>query len=147
MVQPKRPVVCVLGQLGTRVGEHLLRRSHFHQFSHVEIGGPLGYPCRLLHVVGDDGDGVFCFSSRSVPRFAGGDGVQGRTGFIHQDDFGIDRQGPGDAQALLLAAGKAQCPAAPAGLDLFPQAGLGKAVFDDFVEFGLLFARPWIRGP
>ena len=35
-------------------------------------------------------------------------GVQGRGGLVHQQHLRLHRQGPGNAQALLLAAGKAQ---------------------------------------
>ena len=36
-----------------------------------------------------------------------GDGVKGRAGLIHEQYLRLDRQCPGDAQALLLSAGQA----------------------------------------
>ena len=53
----------------------------------------------------------------------GGDRVERRARLVHQDHFGIDRDGAGDAQALLLAAGEAGAGIVEAVLDLLPQAG------------------------
>jgi len=38
--------------------------------------------------------------------FAGGDGIERGAGLIHQQNLGFDGKRPGDAKALLLAAGK-----------------------------------------
>ncbi len=51
----------------------------------------------------------------------GGDGVQGRAGLVQQDHLGLDRQHPGDAQALLLAAGELQGGLPELVLDLVPE--------------------------
>ncbi len=40
---------------------------------------------------------------RTSPTFSG---VQGGGGFVEEDDFGVHGQGPGDGDALLLAAGE-----------------------------------------
>ena len=37
-----------------------------------------------------------------------GDRVEGRAGLVHQDDLGLDGDGAGDAEPLLLAAGKGE---------------------------------------
>ena len=49
---------------------------------------------------------------------------------------GLDRDGPGDAQALLLAAGEAGARLVKPVLHLFPQAGALEAGLDDLVELG-----------
>ena len=43
-----------------------------------------------------------------VLDLAGGDGVEGRAGLVHQQHLGLGGDGPGDAQPLLLAAGQAE---------------------------------------
>src|SRR5271170_7156100 len=48
----------VLGALVCGGGEHLARRVVFHHLAEIHEGGVVGHPSRLLHVVGDDGDGV-----------------------------------------------------------------------------------------
>ena len=39
-------------------GEYICGCTHFNQFSHMEIGGALGNPSRLLHLMGDDDNSV-----------------------------------------------------------------------------------------
>ncbi len=41
---------------------------------------------------------------------AGGDRVERRAGLVHQEHVGLDGDGPGDAEPLLLAAGQARAP-------------------------------------
>ena len=38
-----------------------------------------------------------------VLDLGGGDGVERRAGFVHEEDLGFDGEGPGDAEALLLS--------------------------------------------
>src|SRR5208283_5706663 len=62
-------------------------------------------------------------------------GVQSRTRLVHQQDFRVDSESAGDAEALLLAAGEAG-----AGfllqlvLDLVPQRRVLERFLDGFVE-------------
>ena len=60
---------------------------------------------------------------------------------------GLDGDGAGDEQALLLAAGQAGAGRVQAVGDLVPQAGALQRALDDVVELGLGVARPWMRGP
>ena len=88
-------------------------------------------PLRLLHVVRHDDDGHL-----------GGDvadglldpvrrrRVEGRARLVHQQHPWAHRQGAGDAQALLLAAGERATELAEAVLHLVPQAGLGEHLLD-----------------
>ena len=47
--------------------------------------------------------------------------VEGGGGLVHQQHFRVGRQGPGDAQPLLLAAGQVQGRDVQPVLDLVPQ--------------------------
>ena len=90
------------------MGKDFLGVAKLHHFPHQEEGDIVGNTGCLLHVVGDDDHGVFLLEFfHQVLDFHGGNGVQGGSGFVHQKDFRFHRQGPGDAQTLLLSAGKA----------------------------------------
>ena len=69
-----------------------------------------------------------------------GDGVQGGAGLVHEQDGGLDRDGAGDAQALLLAAGQPQPRPVEAVLDLVPQVGPAQGGLHQVVGVGLLDA-------
>ena len=73
--------------------------------------------------------------SSSILR--GGDGVERRTGLVHQDHVRVHRDGARDAQALLLPAGEAGAGMVEAVLHLFPQARLADTLFHNLVELGL----------
>src|SRR5699024_1898565 len=93
-----------------------------------EERGPVRYPGRLLHVVRDDDDRVITRQLiHQVLDLEGGDRVEGRTGFVHQDHLGVDRDGPRDAQALLLATRQGERAFLEVVLHLVPQRGLGQA--------------------
>src|SRR5690606_37687926 len=66
---------------------------------------------------------------------AGGDRIKGRAGFVHENDFGRHRNGAGNAQALLLPAGKTRPGLVQPGPDLIPQACLAQAVLDQIGQF------------
>jgi hypothetical protein len=103
--------------------EDLSVSAELDQLAHEHERGVVGDAGGLLHVVGDDDDRVVAFSARrSAPRSSRGDRVQGRAGLVHQQHFGLDGDGAGDAQALLLAAGQAERAFVQAVLDLVPQA-------------------------
>ena len=69
-----------------------------------------------------------------------GDGVQGGAGLVHEQDGGLDRDGTGDAQALLLAAGQSQARPVQTVLDLVPQVGPAQGGLHQVVSVGLLDA-------
>ena len=101
-----------------------------------EEAGVLGDARGLLHVVRHDDDGVLALQLEDeVFDLRGGDGVERGGGLVHQQDFGVDGQGAGDAHALLLAAGERG-----AGfflqivLHLFPEGGLLERALDGLVE-------------
>ena len=51
------------------------------------------------------------------------DRVERRAGLVHQQDLGLDGEGAGDAEPLLLAAGKSQGRGLEPVLDLVPERG------------------------
>src|SRR3546814_3379612 len=57
----------------------------------------------------------------------GGDRIERRAGLVHQDHFGIDRDGAGDAKPLLLAAGKGGAAVLETVLHFIPEAEIGRA--------------------
>src|SRR3990167_3003051 len=71
--------------LHRRVGEQGVGVTELDQLAHVHEGGVIRDPRRLLHVVGDDDDGVLGF--QFVDQFfdlEGGDRIQRRAGFVEQ---------------------------------------------------------------
>ena len=67
----------------------------------------------------------------------GGDRVDGDGELVEAEDLGLVREGAGDGEALLLAAGERGAEAVEAVLHLVPQRGLAQAALDDGVELGL----------
>jgi hypothetical protein len=109
------------------------------QTAHVEEGGALRHARGLGHRVGDDDDAEPL--AQFVDQFLdarGGDGVQGRAGLVHQDDFGVHGDGAGDDQTLLLATRQTHGRGLQAVSDLFPQAGALQRAFDHARP-----SRPW----
>ena len=95
----------LLGPLLARVRENLAGLAIFDQLTEVEESRSLRHARGLLHVVGDDGDGIA--PAQFVDQLldlGGGDRVKRRTGLVHQDHFRIDRDGARYAQTLLLPA-------------------------------------------
>src|ERR1035438_736760 len=87
--------------------EDHIRLIVLDQTAHEEEAREIGHTRCLLHVVGDDDHGALIFQPKhELFDLGGGDGIEGGTGLIQQEHFGIDGQRPGDAQALLLSARK-----------------------------------------
>src|SRR5688572_18875514 len=98
--EPPRNVI--LGLLLCRIREDRLRRAVLDQVAQVHEGGEVGHARGLLHVVGDDGDGVVDLQLLDqLLDAAGGDRVQGRCRLVEQQHVGLQRHRAGDAQALL----------------------------------------------
>jgi hypothetical protein len=94
------------------IGEDLCRRALLDQvacpvLTHRQEDRLVGDPCCLLHVVGDDDDGVVLLQLfHQLLDAQRGHRIERRAGFVHQDDVGLDSDRAGDAQALLLPAGE-----------------------------------------
>src|SRR3954453_22488501 len=128
----------ILGAPVVRRGEHPAGGVELDQLAEIHEGGEIRHPRRLLHVVGDDDQGVFRFQLvHQLFDLGGRDRVERRARLVEQDDLGPHRDGAGDAQALLLAAGKAQAIGAELALDLIPQRGALESRFHPVVEFAL----------
>src|SRR6516164_973588 len=96
--------------LRSRVGwsrEQLRRWSEFNQLAGQKKCREVAHACRLLHVVRDDGNRrkVFQFHQQFLD-FRCADGIQRGTGLVEQQYFWLYRQGPRNAQPLLLPSGK-----------------------------------------
>lgn len=79
-----------------------------HQLAHVEESRPVAHPRGLLHVVGDDGDGVRRLQLvDELFSLRGGDEVNALANRPSAAPGGSTAHGAGDTQAL-LAAGQAQ---------------------------------------
>src|SRR3954468_8366786 len=97
----------VLGSSIARRGENLVGVVELDQFAEIHEGGLVGDARRLLHVMGNDGDGVVL--RQLLDQFLdlrGRDRIERRAGLVEQNHFGPHRNGTSDAEPLLLAAGQ-----------------------------------------
>ena len=86
-----------------------MRRSLSGLTSVVKKAVRVAHPRRLLHVVRHDDDRVLRLDLlHQILDASGGDRVERRARLVHQDHVGLDGDGPGDAEPLLLAAGQAE---------------------------------------
>src|SRR5579863_2427570 len=119
-----------------RLGENLLRLVELDQFSQQEESRELRHPRRLLHVVGDNYDGIPLFELEDqLFNFSRRNRIERRTGLVHQQNLRLNCQRAGNAQPLLLAAGKAGS-GFLVGLVLHfaPQRGGVEGALDDFIQ-------------
>src|ERR1700755_2024711 len=127
----------VLGAAFVRSGEDAGGLTELHQLAEIHEGGEVRDTRRLLHVMRDDGDGVVVLEL--VDQFFDlgcGDRVERRARLGEQNDFPADRDGAGDAQALLLAAGERQAVGPELVLDLVPQGSALERILDAIVDLG-----------
>src|SRR6185312_539636 len=139
----------VLRALFARRGENLLGLVELDQFAEIHEGGLLGDAGGLLHVVSDDDDGVV--GLQFVDQFldlSGRQRIERRGRLVEQDDFGLYRHRASDAQALLLAAGKAEAAGVELVLDLVPQGRTFQRLFDAPVHLAprQVFIEPYTEG-
>src|SRR6202158_3249070 len=127
----------VLGASIARRGEYLVGFVEFDQFTEIHEGGLVGDTRGLLHVMGDDGDGVVL--RQFLDQFldlGGRDRIERRARLVEQDHLGPHRHGARDAKPLLLAAGQAEAGSAQLVLDLVPQRAAAQRLFDTAVHLG-----------
>src|SRR6202167_3512817 len=128
-----------------RRGENLVGIVEFDQLAKIHEGGLVGNARGLLHIVGDDRNGVVLRQFLDQLLDLGGrNRIQRRTGLVEQDHLGPQRDGAGDAEPLLLAAGQAEAAGAQLVLDLVPQRAAAQRLFDAAVHlgFGDLLVEP-----
>ena len=88
-----------------QAGSIAATNASFNQGAQVKKRSPLADAGGLLHRMGDDDDRIA--PAQFVDQFLdprSGDRIERRARLVHQDNFGADRDGAGDAQPLLLAA-------------------------------------------
>src|SRR5262249_54158789 len=105
-----------------RRGEQGFGRAELDPLAEIHEGGAVLDGGGLLHVVGGDDDRVVLL--QLVDQFldlGGRNRIERRARLVEQDDLGLDRDGAGDAQPLLLAARQALAVGVELVLDLVPQ--------------------------
>src|SRR6266404_613148 len=128
----------VLGASIARRREDLVGLVEFDQLTKIHKGSAVRDAGRLLHVVGDDYDGVIGLQLVDQLLDLGGrNRIERRARFVEQNHFGAHRDRAGDAKPLLLAARKAQAVGVELVLDLGPQGAALQRLFDTAVEFAL----------
>src|SRR3954471_13912257 len=139
----------ILGAPVVRRGEHPAGGVELDQLTEIHKGGEIRDPRGLLHVVGDDHEGVFRLQLvHQLFDLGGRDRIERRARLVEQDHLGAHRDGARDAQALLLAAGQAQAVGAELALDLVPKRGALERCFHAVVELALrqLLVEPDAEG-
>src|ERR1019366_4156325 len=117
--------------------ENLVGVVEFDQLAEIHEGGLVGHARGLLHVVGHDRNGVVLRELLDQFLDLGGrDRIQRRTGLVEQDHLGPHRDGAGNAEPLLLAAGQAEARGVQLVLDLVPQRAAAQRLFDAAVHLG-----------
>src|SRR5947209_2783718 len=105
ILSSKPPRDVILRLLEVWLEEQVGGRAVLDDSAEVHEGGELAGAGRLLHVMRHDQNRVRTPQLLDqVLDLAGGDRVEGRTGLVEQQDFGLAGDGAGDAQALLLTA-------------------------------------------
>src|ERR1700716_3279855 len=127
----------VLGASIARRGEYLAGVVEFDQFTKIHEGGLVRDARGLLHIMGDDGDGVVLrqFLDQFLD-FGGRNRIERRTRLVEQNDLRPHRDGAGDAKPLLLAARQAQPAGVQLVLDLVPQRAAAQRPLDAAVHLG-----------
>src|SRR5712672_2215741 len=127
----------VLGTSVARRGEKLAGLVEFDQLPQIHEGGLVRDARRLLHVMGDDGDGVVL--RQFLDQFldlGGRDRIERRARLVEQDHLGPHRDRAGDAKPLLLAAGQAQAGGVQLVLDLVPQRAAAQRLLHPVIHLG-----------
>src|SRR6195256_4633267 len=127
----------VLGASIARRREYPAGLVEFDQFPEIHEGGLVRDARGLLHMVGDDGDGVVL--RQFLDQFldlGGRNRIQRRARLVEQNDLGPHRHGAGDAEPLLLAAGQAEARGVELVLDLVPQRAAAPRLLDAAVHLG-----------
>src|SRR5687767_2385922 len=91
-----------LGFLAVGVEEQRVSRPILHELADVHERGVVADAGGLLHVVGDDDDGVVAAELvDQLLDLARRDRVERRARLVHQEHLGVGGDGAGDAEALL----------------------------------------------
>src|SRR2546425_12830575 len=108
--------------------EELARHADLDDMTQVHERGRLRDASGLLHVVRHDDHGIVLFQVKDeVLNLRGCNRIEGRARLVHQGDLRLDREGPRNAQALLLATPETRAALVERGPDLIPEGGLLEA--------------------
>src|SRR5208337_1360889 len=118
-----------------RVEEYLLGSRELDELAVQEEARAIRHAPGLLHVVGNDDDGVAYLEIVEQGLYLSRrDGVQGAGRLVHEEDVGLHREDAGYAQALLLTAGEAQRGFMEPVLHLVQESRVGQAPLHELVE-------------
>src|SRR2546425_2846001 len=136
-ILPEPPGDVIFGPRVARVGEERAGHPELHQLPEKEEAGRLRDPGGLLHVVRDDHDRqVLAELEDQLLDLRRRDGIERRARFVHQQPLGPHGQRPGDAEALLLAAGEARPRPVEPVLHLVPERRVRERALDGVVQHG-----------
>src|SRR6185437_13261636 len=125
----------ILGPSLMRMGEHRLGLAELDELAQIHEGGIVGAARRLLHVVRDDGNAIVGFElGDELLDALRRDRVERGGGLVEQQDLGLDRDGAGNAEALLLTAGEREPALRELILDLVPEGSAAQRLFDALIE-------------
>src|SRR6202022_2267661 len=119
-----------------RSGEYLFGFVELNQLTQKKEAGKLRHTGSLLHVVGHNHDGEsFLELEDKLFDLAGGNGIERRAGLVHQKHLRLNGDRTGNAQALLLASGKAGARLlARRVFYLIPKGGEAQRALHDFIQ-------------
>ena len=113
------------------LGEDDLAAVQLDDLAVPEEHGAIGQAAGLLGEVGHQDDGhVLAQFLEHILDAHGGDRIDGDGELVEAEDLRLVREGAGDGQALLLAAGELGAEAVEAVLDFVPERGLAQALLD-----------------
>ena len=119
------------------MSEDFLCRADFDDVTLVEERRHVRDARSLLHVVRDDDDREACAETRhELFDLERADGVDRARRFVHQQDVRFGRDDAGDAEALLLSAGKCRAGFVQLLLDFVPERGTLEGLLDAMGDFG-----------
>ena len=120
--------------------EQVLGAAVLHQFAHEHEDALVARAPRLRHVVRDDDDGVAALQrEHQLLDCARAFHVERAARFVHQNDFGLERQQARDAELLLLLELERGGFVVEPVLQVIPKADFGQRLLDGFVEIATFF--------
>ena len=118
-----------------RILENLSGFAVFDHFTKIEEGCLVSDTLCLLHVMGDHDDRIaFLELYSEFFDVRGGDRIEGRSRFIHQENIRLYGKGSGDAETLLLTAGEPEGRLMQAVFQFVPDGSLTQAAFYDLIQ-------------
>ena len=115
--------------------------------STAKKSGLIGDPLGLLHVVGHDGHGIFFFKlHHQLFDLAGGNGIEGRARFVHEQHLRFGGNRSGNAKALLLSAGQGKAVVFELVFHLVPERRTPQGLLHFLIHVALETVEPQTKG-